>query len=83
MTSETTSLPAASLSCSEGTAPAASPKGGLAAKLQDLSLRSRLGQQAEAGRDAAFFSMTRRMEDWLDLISSFEAFFPLRATPGS
>jgi trehalose synthase len=48
--------------------------------VQDEGLRRRLGDEAkETVRER--FLMTRLMEEWLDLISSFEATFPLRATP--
>ena len=48
--------------------------------VEDEGLRHRLGEQARA-KVRANFLMTRLMEDWLDLISSFDASFPLRAGP--
>lgn len=48
--------------------------------VQDPGLRSRLGEQAKESVKQRFL-MTRLMEDWLDLIGSFDAAFPLRATP--
>ncbi len=48
--------------------------------VEDEGLRHRLGEQARA-KVRAKFLMTRLMEDWLDLISSFDASFPLRAGP--
>ncbi len=48
--------------------------------VQDPGLRSRLGEQARESVKKRFL-MSRLMEDWLDLISSFEAAFPLRASP--
>jgi len=50
--------------------------------IQDPSLGSRLGEQARQVVTQRFL-MTRLMEDWLDLISSFEASFPLRGMPAS
>jgi len=49
----------------------------MVALLRDRSLASRLGQKA---RDTVRrrFLMTRLMEDWLDLMGSFEANFNLR-----
>jgi len=48
--------------------------------LQNRALASRLGQKAkETVRDR--FLMTRLMEDWLDLIGSFEPNFTLRGAP--
>jgi len=48
--------------------------------VQDEGLRRRLGERArETVRER--FLMPRLMEEWLDLINSFEATFPLRATP--
>lgn len=48
--------------------------------VQDPGLRRRLGEQAKESVKQRFL-MTRLMEDWLDLIGSFDAAFPLRATP--
>jgi trehalose synthase len=48
--------------------------------VQDESLRRQLGERAKETVRQRFL-MTRLMEEWLDLISSFEASFPLRATP--
>jgi trehalose synthase len=49
----------------------------MVALLQDPKLRERLGRNArETVRDR--YLMTRLMEDWLDLIGSFEAHFQLR-----
>jgi trehalose synthase len=48
--------------------------------LQDETLRYRLGEQARETVRKRFL-MTRLMEDWLDLIASFEADFKLRAAP--
>ncbi|MEZ5786276.1 MAG: glycosyltransferase [Xanthobacteraceae bacterium] len=49
--------------------------------LQDRSLAARLGEAARATvRDR--FLMTRLMEDWLDLVGSFEANFRLRGAAG-
>jgi trehalose synthase len=50
--------------------------------LKDRSLASRFGQQAKETVRSRFL-MTRLMEDWLDLIGSFEASFKLRATMGA
>src|SRR6516164_580438 len=49
--------------------------------LRDRSLAARLGQKA---RDTVRrrFLMTRLMEDWLDLVSSFEANFSLKGAVG-
>jgi trehalose synthase len=48
--------------------------------LNDGNLRHRLGEQArETVRQR--FLMTRLMEDWIDLIASFEASFHLTGTP--
>jgi len=53
----------------------------IVALLKDRSLAARLGEAARATvRDR--FLMTRLMEDWLDLIGSFEANFRLRGTTG-
>lgn len=53
----------------------------IVALLKDRSLAARLGEVARATvRDR--FLMTRLMEDWLDLIGSFEANFRLRGTAG-
>jgi trehalose synthase len=53
----------------------------IVALLRDRSLAARLGEAARATvRDR--FLMTRLMEDWLDLIGSFEANFRLRGTAG-
>lgn len=50
--------------------------------LNDGDLRHRLGEQArETVRQR--FLMTRLMEDWIDLIASFEAGFQLTGTPAS
>jgi trehalose synthase len=46
--------------------------------VQDESLQSRLGENAKESVRKRFL-MTRLMEDWLDLINSFEASFPLKA----
>jgi trehalose synthase len=48
--------------------------------VQDPGLRHRLGEQARETVKQRFL-MTRLMEEWLDLIGSFDATFPLRATP--
>ena len=48
--------------------------------VQDSNLRSRLGDRARESVKERFL-MTRLMEDWLDLIGSFTASFPLRSTP--
>ena len=48
--------------------------------VQDESLRKRLGAQART-KVREKFLMTRLMEEWLDLINSFDATFPLRAKP--
>ena len=48
--------------------------------LRDPDLRARLGANAQASVRERFL-MTRLMEDWLDLIASFEAAFSLRAAP--
>lgn len=48
--------------------------------LKDGRLRDELGQKArQAVRER--FLMTRLMEEWLDLIGSFEARFPLKGSP--
>ena len=49
--------------------------------LKDRSLASRLGQKAKETVRKRFL-MTRLMEDWLDLIGSFEASFKLKAAMG-
>jgi trehalose synthase len=50
--------------------------------LKDRSLASRVGQQAKEAVRGRFL-MTRLMEDWLDLIGSFEASFKLRGAMGA
>jgi trehalose synthase len=50
--------------------------------LGDRELRSRLGENARKTVRARFL-MTRLMEDWLDLIDSFEATFRLKGSPGA
>jgi trehalose synthase len=49
--------------------------------VQDNDLRQRLGARARRTVQARFL-MTRLMEDWLDLIGSFEANFRLRGSGG-
>ena len=49
----------------------------IVALLRDRSLASRLGQKAKEAVRGRFL-MTRLMEEWLDLIGSFEANFKLR-----
>jgi len=50
--------------------------------LKDRRLRDELGQKArQAVRER--FLMTRLMEEWLDLIGSFEARFPLKGSPAA
>ena len=44
--------------------------------LKDPALRERIGEARETVRER--FLMTRLMEDWLDLIGSFEPRFRLR-----
>ena len=54
----------------------------IVALLKDRSLAARLGEAARATvRDR--FLMTRLMEDWLDLLDSFEANFRLRGARGT
>jgi len=53
----------------------------IVALLKDRSLASRLGQKAKETVRKRFL-MTRLMEDWLDLIGSFEASFKLKAAMG-
>jgi trehalose synthase len=48
--------------------------------VQDEGLRRRLGEEAKKSVEERFL-MTRLMEDWLDLVQSFEASFPLRGSP--
>ena len=50
--------------------------------LKDRSLASRLGQEAQETVRSRFL-MTRLMEEWLDLIGSFEANFKLRGATGA
>jgi trehalose synthase len=50
--------------------------------LKDRSLASRLGERAKDTVRSRFL-MTRLMEDWLDLIGSFEANFNLRGAKGA
>jgi hypothetical protein len=50
--------------------------------LKDPELRQRLGAQAQESVRGRFL-MIRLMEDWLDLIGSFEASFRLKGTPGA
>lgn len=49
--------------------------------VKDPELRGRMGEKARATVGGRFL-MTRLMEDWLDLIDSFETDFRLRAAPG-
>ena len=49
--------------------------------LKDRSLASRLGQKAKKTVRSRFL-MTRLVEDWLDLIGSFEASFKLKGATG-
>jgi trehalose synthase len=49
--------------------------------LKDRSLASRLGQEAKNTVRSRFL-MTRLVEDWLDLIGSFEASFKLKGAAG-
>jgi trehalose synthase len=53
----------------------------IVALLKDRSLASRLGEKARESVRARFL-MTRLMENWLDLIGSFEANFRLRGASG-
>jgi trehalose synthase len=54
----------------------------IVALLKDRPLAARLGEAARATvRDR--FLMTRLMEDWLDLLDSFEANFRLRGARGT
>lgn len=53
----------------------------IVALLKDRSLALRLGQKAKETVRKRFL-MTRLMEDWLDLIGSFEASFKLKAAMG-
>jgi trehalose synthase len=50
--------------------------------LKDPRLREELGRQAKEGVREQFL-MTRLMEEWLDLIGSFEARFPLKGPHGA
>ena len=50
--------------------------------LKDPRLREKLGRQAKEGVREQFL-MTRLMEEWLDLIGSFEARFPLKRPHGA
>lgn len=50
--------------------------------LKDPGLRQRLGEKAKQTVRTRFL-MTRLMEDWLDLVSSFEPHFQLRAVAGA
>ncbi len=50
--------------------------------LEDPALRRRLGEQARSTVLQRFL-MTRLMEDWLDLIASFEPSFTLKAAAGT
>lgn len=50
--------------------------------LRDRALRERLGKKAKAAVRARFL-MTRLMEDWLDLMASFEANFRLKGGAGT
>ena len=52
------------------------------ALLKDRSLAMRLGQKAKESVRRRFL-MTRLMEDWLDLIDSFEANFRLKGATGA
>jgi len=54
----------------------------MVALLKDRALASRLGERARETVRARFL-MTRLMEDWLDLIGSFEANFRLRRLKGT
>lgn len=49
--------------------------------VKDPDLHRRMGEKARATVGGRFL-MTRLMEDWLDLIDSFETDFRLRAAPG-
>jgi len=49
--------------------------------LKDQDLRRRLGERAKESVQQRFL-MTRLMEDWLDLVSSFETIFRLKGTSG-
>ena len=51
----------------------------IVALVKDASLRERLGRKARESVRSRFL-MTRLMEDWLDLIGSFEARFALKGT---
>jgi trehalose synthase len=50
--------------------------------VQNPDLRRRLGEQARKTVSSRFL-MTRLLEEWLDLLGSFEASFVLRAKPGA
>lgn len=54
----------------------------IVALLKDRSLAVRLGQKAKESVRRRFL-MTRLMEDWLDLIGSFEANFRLKGATGA
>jgi trehalose synthase len=54
----------------------------IVALLKDADLRKRLGDRARESVRAKFL-MTRLMEDWLDLIGSFEASFRLKGHSGA
>lgn len=49
--------------------------------LQDRGLREKMGEEARQSVNKRFL-MSRLMEDWLDLIDSFETNFVLRSSPG-
>jgi len=50
--------------------------------LKDRALAARLGRQAKESVRSRFL-MTRLMEEWLDLIGSFEASFVLKRSGGA
>lgn len=54
----------------------------IVAVLNDQTLASRLGQKAKETVRIQFL-MTRLLEDWLDLIGSFEARFRLKGAKGA
>jgi trehalose synthase len=65
-----------------GLGPVFHPADRIVALLKDRSLASRLGEKAkESVRNR--FQMTRLMEEWLDLMGSFEPRFGLRGAAGS
>ena len=47
--------------------------------LEDADLRQRMGREAKESVRARFL-MSRLLEDWLDLLGSFEARFPLKGS---